>query len=67
MSCMSKEGSISRKGWYTPLNLDERQKKLEKKAFFLLIYNDFYFFHYSWFTVFCQFSTVQQGDPFRHT
>ena len=27
---------------------------------------NFYFFHYSWFTVFCQFSTVQ-GDPVRHT
>ena len=25
------------------------------------------FFHYSWFTVFCQFSTVQQGDPVTHT
>ena len=21
----------------------------------------FFFFHYSWFTVFCQFSTIQQG------
>ena len=29
--------------------------------------NDSYFFHYSWFTVFCQFSTVQQGDPVTHT
>ena len=31
--------------------------------FYLFIYlivflNDFYFFHYSWFPVFCQFSTV---------
>ena len=25
--------------------------------------NDFYFFHNSWFTRFCQFSTVQQIDP----
>ena len=24
-------------------------------------------FHYSWFTVFCQFSTVQHGDPVTHT
>ena len=24
---------------------------------------DFYFFHYSWFRVFCQFSTVHQSDP----
>ena len=31
------------------------------------LYNDFYFFHYNWFTVFCQFSTVQQGDPVTHT
>ena len=29
--------------------------------------NDFYFFHHSWFTVFRQFSTVQQGDPVTHT
>ena len=28
--------------------------------------NDFYFFHYSWFTVFCPFSTVHQGDPITH-
>ena len=26
---------------------------------FFKFYNDFYFFHYSWFTVFCQFSTIQ--------
>ena len=32
-----------------------------------LIYNNFYFFHYSWFTAFCQFSAVQQGDPVIHT
>ena len=25
--------------------------------------NDFYFSHYNWFTVFCQFSTVQQSNP----
>ena len=30
------------------------------------IYNDFYFFYNSWFTVFCQFSTVQQSDPVTH-
>ena len=34
---------------------------------FFLFYNNFYFFHYSWFTVFCQFSTAQQGDPVTHT
>ena len=27
----------------------------------------FIFSHYSWFTVFCQFSTLQQGDPVTHT
>jgi len=32
-------------------------------VFFVMIYNYFCFFHYTWFTVFCQFSTVQQGDP----
>ena len=31
------------------------------------IFNDFYFFHYSWLTVFCQFSTVQESDPMTHT
>ena len=28
--------------------------------------NDFYFFYYSWFTVFYQFSAVQQSDPATH-
>ena len=28
---------------------------------------DFDFFHYSWFAVFCQFSTAQHGDPVTHT
>ena len=27
------------------------------------LFNGFYFVHYSWFTVFCQFSTLQQSDP----
>ena len=35
--------------------------------FFFNFYNDFYFSHYSRFTVFCQFSPVQQGDPITHT
>ena len=30
-------------------------------------FNDFYFFHHCWFTSFCQFSTVQQGDTVIHT
>ena len=25
------------------------------------------FFHYTWFTVFCQFSIIQHGDPVTHT
>ena len=29
-----------------------------KCHFLFIFYNDFYFFHYSWFIVFCQFSTV---------
>ena len=33
----------------------------------IVLLNDFYFFHYSWFTVSCHFSTVQQGDPVTHT
>ena len=32
-----------------------------------LFFNDFYFSHYSWFTVSCQFSAVQQSDPVTHT
>ena len=28
--------------------------------------NVFYFLHYSWFIVFCQFSIVQQSDPVTH-
>ena len=33
----------------------------------LFLKNDFNFFHYSWFTGFYQFSTVQQSDPVTHT
>ena len=33
----------------------------------LFFYNDFYFVHDSWFTVFCQFSAAQRGDPITHT
>ena len=35
--------------------------------FLLLYFNNFYFFCFSWFTVFCQFSTVQQSYPVTHT
>ena len=52
----------------------ERQKAKKKKVdisfrILLLFYfsNDFYFFHYSWFTVFCPLSTIQQSDPVTHT
>ena len=38
-----------------------------KFFFFFLLLNDFYLFHYSWLTVFCHFSTVQQRDPVTHT
>ena len=31
--------------------------------FFIFYIIIFIFFHYSWFIVFCQFSTVQHGDP----
>ena len=34
---------------------------------FLYIFKDFYLFHSSWFTVFHQFSTVQQSDLVTHT
>ena len=39
---------------------------LEKSSLLLVVlffnFNDFLFFHYSWFTVFCQFSPLQQRD-----
>ena len=38
-----------------------------RSVYWLISYNDFYFFHYSWFTMFCQFSTAQQGDLVTHT
>lgn len=38
--------------------------RIDGSIFFLA--NDFYFFHYTWFTVFCQYSPVQQGDPATH-
>ena len=31
------------------------------------LYNGFICFHDSWFTVFCQFSTIQQSDLVTHT
>ena len=34
---------------------------------FFSIYDDFYSFHYSRFTVFCPFPAVQRGDPVPHT
>jgi len=40
--------------------------KFKHCILYFLIFNDFYFFHYSWFTVFCQFSTIQQSDPVTH-
>ena len=39
---------------------DIRSRPAGPWNFFLMI---FIFFHHSWITVFCQFSTVQQGDP----
>ena len=37
-----------------------------KRFLLLFLFYDFYFFHYGWFTVFFQFSTVQQSDPVIH-
>ena len=31
---------------------------------FFFFLNDFYFFYHRWFTVFCQFPTLQQGDSY---
>ena len=42
---------------YFELDLDSNRESIK-----IFLYNDFYFFHYSWFTVFCQFS-----DPVTHT
>ena len=35
-------------------------------SFLFYFYDDFYFFHYSRFTVFCRFFTAQQGVPVTH-
>ena len=35
-------------------------------CFFFLVFLFNNFFHYSWFTVFCQFSTAQRGDLVTH-
>ena len=37
------------------------------KSFFNFFSLILIFFHYSWFTVFCQFCTVQHSDPVTHT
>ena len=34
---------------------------------YFFIYWFLFFFYYSWFRVFCQFSTVHHGDPVTHT
>jgi len=47
--------------FYLPSN------SLQGLSLFFLFNNNFYFFDYSWFTMFCQFSAVQQGDPVTHT
>ena len=39
---------------------------LQYKNYFFYIMI-FIFFHHSWSTVFCQFSTIQHGDPVTHT
>ena len=56
-----------RKTWASWHWWDFPYSSTAKDSFFFFIYDDFYFFHCSWFTVFCQFSTVQQGDPVTHT
>ena len=57
---------IFNQSWFCILILSQFQ--LENSLFFFFsIYNDFYFFHCTWFTVFCQIPTVQQGDPVTHT
>ena len=33
----------------------------------MIFFNDFYFYQFSWLTVFCQFSIVQQSHPVTHT
>jgi len=37
------------------------------QAWVFVCFNDFNFFHYSWYTVSCQFSTLQPSDPVTHT
>ena len=47
-----------------PHTMDFDSDKKWVLFYFLMI---FYFVYYSWFTVFCHFSTVQQSDPVSNT
>ena len=44
------------------MHLGRFMLRIALNIFHFIFYNDFYFFHYSWFTMFSQFSTVQV-DP----
>ena len=43
------------------------QISIHYAQFFIPFITIFIFFHYSWFTLFYQFSTIQHGDPVTHT
>ena len=50
----------------SPTSVSDRSKE-RNGSLSLFFKNDFCVFHHSWFTVFCQFSAVQQRDPVTHT
>ena len=58
------QGTPHRAGYEACKLLQRLPRVFQTQHLILFIfYNDFYFFHCSWFTGFCQFSTVQQSDP----
>ena len=44
-------------------NLETQMRITILNQMYFIFLNDFYFFHYGWFLVFCQFSIIQQSDP----
>ena len=56
--------SECKNNWKKMLKSQKVGMMFKKSLFYITI---LIFFHYSWFIVFCQFSTVQHGDPDTHT
>ena len=49
---------------HPPPKKKKRQNKKGEREHQFLFYNDFYFFHYNWFTAFCQFLLLKEKDKY---